>query len=55
MFQSLMQQRIIKAALDTTQTFSPPFFLRLPILRDIPARLIAFGFRRVYLQPLSDE
>lgn len=54
-FQSLMQQRIIKAALDTTKTFSPPFFLRLPILRDIPARLIAFGFRRVYLQPLSDE
>ncbi|MCP2727224.1 hypothetical protein [Limnofasciculus baicalensis] len=44
-----MQQRIIKAALDTTQTFSPPFFLRLPILRDIPARLIAFGFRRVNL------
>ncbi|HBE17241.1 MAG TPA: monooxygenase [Cyanobacteria bacterium UBA11149] len=49
-FQSLMQQRIIKAALDTNQTFSPPIFLRLPILRDIPARLIAFGFSRVYLE-----
>lgn len=49
-FQSLIQQRIIKAALDTNQTFSPPIFLRLPILRDIPARLIAFGFSRVYLE-----
>ena len=54
-FQSLMQQQIIKGALDTTRRFSPPLFLRLPILRDIPARLIAFGFRRVYLESVSGE
>jgi 2-polyprenyl-6-methoxyphenol hydroxylase-like FAD-dependent oxidoreductase len=42
-FQSLVQQRVIARAIDSTQTFKPPFLLRLPILRDIPARLIAFG------------
>ncbi|MBD2740735.1 FAD-dependent oxidoreductase [Coleofasciculus sp. FACHB-1120] len=42
-FQSLVQQRVIARAIDSTQTFKPPFLFRLPILRDIPARVIAFG------------
>jgi 2-polyprenyl-6-methoxyphenol hydroxylase-like FAD-dependent oxidoreductase len=49
-FQSLMQQRIVKTALDQNQTFKPPFFLRLPVLRDLPARLIALGVKRVHVQ-----
>jgi 2-polyprenyl-6-methoxyphenol hydroxylase-like FAD-dependent oxidoreductase len=49
-FQSLMQQRIVKTALDQNQTFKPPFFLRLPVLRDLPARLIALGIKPVHVQ-----
>lgn len=48
-FQSFVQQQIIKGALDTTGTFKPPAFLRLPILRNLPARLIAFGIWSVHL------
>jgi 2-polyprenyl-6-methoxyphenol hydroxylase-like FAD-dependent oxidoreductase len=48
-FQSFVQQQIIKGALDTTRTFKPPAFLRLPILRNLLARLIAFGIWSVHL------
>jgi 2-polyprenyl-6-methoxyphenol hydroxylase-like FAD-dependent oxidoreductase len=46
-FQSFVQERIIKGALDTNRQFTPPLLLQLPILRNIPARLIGFGLNRV--------
>lgn len=49
-FQSLMQDQIIKGALDSDRQFTPPPFLQLPILRNIPARLIAFGPTRVRVE-----
>lgn len=48
-FQSLIQERVLSRVLDN-QTFTPPAFLRLPILRDIPARLIAFGIGKVHVK-----
>ncbi len=49
-FQALIQKRILGNALDTSKPFKLPFFLRLPLLRRIPARLIAFGIRRVRIE-----
>ena len=49
-FQSLMQDQIIKGALDSDRQFTPPPFLQLPFFRNIPARLIAFGPTRVRVQ-----
>jgi 2-polyprenyl-6-methoxyphenol hydroxylase-like FAD-dependent oxidoreductase len=48
-FQSFMQEQIIKGALDTTRKFTLPAFLRLPILRNLPARIIAFGVWPVHV------
>jgi 2-polyprenyl-6-methoxyphenol hydroxylase-like FAD-dependent oxidoreductase len=48
-FQSLIQQNIIKSALDN-QTFRPPALLKLPILRDLPARIIGFGLFPPHVQ-----
>src|SRR5216684_2577595 len=52
--QSFMQRRIIAGALNTGQAGNVPWQLRLfakiPIVRDIPPRLIAFGPRRVRLR-----
>lgn len=48
-FQTFVQKRIIQTALDPDGTLTPPAFLRLPILRDFPAKLIGFGIRRVGL------
>jgi 2-polyprenyl-6-methoxyphenol hydroxylase-like FAD-dependent oxidoreductase len=46
--QALIQQRILAPALRSNAPFTPPLFLHLlphvPILRDIPARVVAFGF-----------
>ncbi len=47
--QSFVQEQIIKGALDTTRKFSPPAFLSLPILRNLPARIIAFGVWPVHV------
>lgn len=47
-FQTFVQKRIIQTALDRDRTLTPPAFLRLPILRDLPTRLIGFGIHRVY-------
>jgi len=51
--QKLMQDRLLARALESKAPISIPwqlkFFLRIPVLRDIPARLIAFGIRRVRL------
>ena len=52
--QSFLQRRIIAGALNTAQAGNVPWQLRLfskiPIVRDIPPRLIAFGPRRVRLK-----
>jgi 2-polyprenyl-6-methoxyphenol hydroxylase-like FAD-dependent oxidoreductase len=49
--QTRIQKRIIAAALDPRRTFRIPLVLRLllrvPVLRDLPARIIGFGFKRV--------
>jgi 2-polyprenyl-6-methoxyphenol hydroxylase-like FAD-dependent oxidoreductase len=42
-FQSLVQQQIFARVLSSDQPFKPPALLRVPILRDLPVRLIAFG------------
>jgi hypothetical protein len=52
--QSFVQQRIIANALRTDQPLQIPraarLFLRTPFLRDLPARIIAFGLRRVHVK-----
>ncbi|WP_413172194.1 FAD-dependent oxidoreductase [Anabaena azotica] len=49
-FQTLIQKRIFAPILTENQTFQPPLLLRLPILRDLPARLIALGIFPVHVQ-----
>jgi 2-polyprenyl-6-methoxyphenol hydroxylase-like FAD-dependent oxidoreductase len=53
-FQSFIQKRVIGTALDESAPFRLPlvlrFLLRFPYLRDLPARLIAFGPRRVRVE-----
>jgi 2-polyprenyl-6-methoxyphenol hydroxylase-like FAD-dependent oxidoreductase len=53
-FQTIIQKRVIAAALRAGQTFRLPLVMRLllkiPGLRDIPGRLIAFGLRRVRVE-----
>ena len=52
--QSFMQRNLIASALLAQQAINVPWqlrlFVRIPILRDIPARMIAFGIRRVRLK-----
>jgi 2-polyprenyl-6-methoxyphenol hydroxylase-like FAD-dependent oxidoreductase len=48
-FQAVVQKRILGNALDASKPFKLPFFLRLPILRKIPARLLAFGIWPVHV------
>jgi 2-polyprenyl-6-methoxyphenol hydroxylase-like FAD-dependent oxidoreductase len=52
--QSIMQNRLVAGALSSQLTLKVPWQMRLlvriPILRDLPARLIAFGPRRVRLR-----
>jgi 2-polyprenyl-6-methoxyphenol hydroxylase-like FAD-dependent oxidoreductase len=51
--QSFMQKRLVANALLAQQAVNVPWqlrlFSRIPILRDLPARMIAFGARRVRL------
>jgi 2-polyprenyl-6-methoxyphenol hydroxylase-like FAD-dependent oxidoreductase len=51
--QSFMQRRLVANALRAQQAVNVPWqlrlFFRIPILRDLPARMIAFGTRRVRL------
>ncbi|WP_016949077.1 FAD-dependent oxidoreductase [Anabaena sp. PCC 7108] len=49
-FQSFIQKQIFTPILTENQTFQPPWLLRLPILRDLPARLIALGVFPVHVQ-----
>jgi 2-polyprenyl-6-methoxyphenol hydroxylase-like FAD-dependent oxidoreductase len=48
-FQSLVQQNIFARVLNSSESVQPPSFLRLPILRDIPVRLIGFGIWPVHV------
>ncbi|HKP72447.1 MAG TPA: FAD-dependent oxidoreductase [Pyrinomonadaceae bacterium] len=53
--QAFAQRFIIANALNSNQPVRVPLFLRLllrtPILRNIPARIIAFGLKRVHVKP----
>jgi len=53
-FQRFMQQQIVAHALDANKPFQFPLAMRLitslPIVRDLPARMVAFGPRRVRIQ-----
>ena len=48
-FQTMVQNHIIQNALNNAQPFRLPLLLRillkLPVLRNVPARMIAFGIR----------
>ena len=52
--QSFLQKRVIANVLRSQETIRVPRYIRLlfriPLLRDLPARLIAFGVRRVHVQ-----
>jgi 2-polyprenyl-6-methoxyphenol hydroxylase-like FAD-dependent oxidoreductase len=52
--QSLIQQRVIAGALQANQTFRVPLLLRvilkIPFLRNLPAKILAFGVRRVRIK-----
>ncbi|MDT4969845.1 MAG: hypothetical protein QOJ64_4582 [Acidobacteriota bacterium] len=52
--QALIQKRVIAGALNATQAFQLPWLVRvllgIPILRDLPARIIAFGIKRVRVE-----
>jgi 2-polyprenyl-6-methoxyphenol hydroxylase-like FAD-dependent oxidoreductase len=52
--QTQLQKRVIAAALNPTQQFRVPFLLKLilsiPFIRDLPARIIGFGVRKVTIK-----
>ena len=52
--QSLIQRRVIAGALQANQTFRVPLLMRIilkiPFLRNIPSKILAFGVRRVRLK-----
>jgi 2-polyprenyl-6-methoxyphenol hydroxylase-like FAD-dependent oxidoreductase len=52
--QALIQRAIVANALRSTAPFTPPILLRLllrvPVLRDIPARIVAFGVWPVHVR-----
>jgi 2-polyprenyl-6-methoxyphenol hydroxylase-like FAD-dependent oxidoreductase len=53
-FQGMIQDRIVKSALDKDRPFRLPWtvrlLLKLPILRDLPAKMLAFGIHRARIQ-----
>jgi 2-polyprenyl-6-methoxyphenol hydroxylase-like FAD-dependent oxidoreductase len=52
--QELIQKRLITGALQSTGPLRIPWYVRalfrVPVLRDLPARLVAFGIRRVRVE-----
>ncbi len=52
--QALIQNRVLSAALASDRPFTPPAFLRLllrvPVLRDLPSRIVAFGIWPVHVR-----
>jgi 2-polyprenyl-6-methoxyphenol hydroxylase-like FAD-dependent oxidoreductase len=53
--QAQIQKRFLGAALDASRPFRPPAFLRIPFLRNLMVRLIAFGPRRVRVELVDGE
>ncbi|MDJ0724210.1 MAG: FAD-dependent oxidoreductase [Prochloraceae cyanobacterium] len=51
-FQTFVQKQIIAKALDGDRPFKEPSFLKWPLLRDIPTRLIAYGIVPVHLEAI---
>ncbi|NDJ25509.1 FAD-dependent oxidoreductase [Nostoc sp. B(2019)] len=49
-FQTFVQKQIFAPILTSNRSFQPSILLRLPILRDLPARLIALGVFPVHVQ-----
>ena len=53
--QTQIQKRLIASALKPGQTFSVPLALRLllrvPLIRNLPARIVGIGFKRVHVEP----
>lgn len=53
-FQAQVQRRVVAPALNSDQPFVPPLALRLllriPLLRSLPSRLVAFGIKRVHVK-----
>ncbi|MBW4674083.1 MAG: FAD-dependent oxidoreductase [Desmonostoc geniculatum HA4340-LM1] len=49
-FQTFVQKRVFAPVLSSNRTFVPPGFLRLPILRDLPGRLIGLGVFPVHVK-----
>ncbi|MGH1393061.1 MAG: FAD-dependent oxidoreductase [Trichormus sp.] len=47
--QTLIQKRVFAPILSSHRSFQPPAWLRLPILRDLPARIIALGVFPVHV------
>ena len=51
--QSFMQRNLVASALRAQQAVNVPWqlklFVRIPIVRDLPAKMMAFGVRRVRL------
>ena len=56
-FQTAMQKRVLTTALASTAPTTIPLFVQMlfaiPIVRDLPARLLAFGFRREHVQNIG--
>jgi 2-polyprenyl-6-methoxyphenol hydroxylase-like FAD-dependent oxidoreductase len=53
--QAQIQERFLGAALDASRPFRPPAFLRIPFLRNLMVRLIAFGPKRVRVELVDDK
>ena len=49
-FQTFLQNRIVKSALTPDAAVKPPFFIHLPLIRSIPARMIGFGIWKASLR-----
>ncbi|MFN6468719.1 MAG: FAD-dependent oxidoreductase [Nostoc sp. SerVER01] len=49
-FQTFVQKRVFAPVLTSNRTFIPPAFLRLPVLRDLPGRLIGLGVFPVHVK-----
>ena len=49
--QAQVQKLVVETALRSDRPLEPPAFLRLPIIRAIPPRIIGFGIWPVHLSP----
>jgi len=58
-FQTAIQKRVLTAALGSSTPTTIPWFVRLlfaiPIVRDLPAKFLAFGFRREHVRNLGQS